>query len=181
MEKKNKKEFYKVAISALLASSVLLFTLLILHTNGVLIQIGKPSNGISHQVLSNSLLIVATVSLVYIVNDRVIKGVFIAVGALLILVPTIPSLLTDTEYVEFSSPDNNEEFVVMERGYGTLYQLSDSGLYMTYLTDFDTDDGYKPFSEGAYELEWREPDQLIIRYKFDYMSGSLDKEVSIDY
>jgi len=70
---------------------------------------------------------------------------------------------------------------VIERGYGRLYQLSNSGLYMTYLTDIKTDDGYKPFSEGAYKFEWEEPNRLIIHYMFDYMSGSLSKEILTKY
>ena len=64
--------------------------------------------------------------------------------------------------MKFSSPDNKEEFVVIDRGYGRLYQLLNSRLYMTYLTDINTDDGYKPFLEGAYKLEWEESYQLII-------------------
>jgi hypothetical protein len=181
VEKSNTKEFLKMAIFTFITSILLLFALLILNINGVFVQIGTPPNGISHQVLSNLLIIVAIVSLIYLLKDRVIKGIIIAIGAFFIIVPSLPNLLTEAEYTKFSSPDNKEEFVVIERGYGRLYQLSNSRLYMTYLTDINTDDGYKPFSEGAYKLEWEEPNQLIIHYKFDYMLDSLSKEISTKF
>lgn len=77
------------------------------------------------------LIIVAIVSLIYLFNDRGIKGIIIAIGVFFIIVLSLPNLLTEAEYTRFSSPDNKEEFVVIERGYGRLYQLSNSRLYMT--------------------------------------------------
>ncbi|KML42153.1 hypothetical protein LIS77_24225 [Cytobacillus firmus] len=181
MEKSNTKEFLKVAIITFIISILLLFALLTLQINGIFVQIGTPPNGISHQAIRNLLIIVAIVSLIYLFNDRGIKGIIIAIGVFFIIVPSLPNLLTEAEYTRFSSPDNKEEFVVIERGYGRLYQLSNSRLYMTYLTSINTDDGYKPFSDSAYKLEWEEPNQLIIYFKFDYMSDSLSKEISTKY
>lgn len=181
MGKSNTKELLKVAIIIFITSVLLLFALLTLQINGVFVHIGAPPNGISHQALSNLLIIVVIVSLIYLFNDTGIKGIIIAIGVFFIIVPSLPNLLTEAEYTRFSSPDNKEEFVVIERGYGRLYQLSNSRLYMTYLTSINTDDGYKPFSDSAYKLEWEEPNQLIIHYKFDYMSDSLSKEISTKY
>ncbi|MGD6843538.1 hypothetical protein ACQCVH_13580 [Bacillus infantis] len=131
--------------------------------------------------MSNLLIIVAIVSLIYFFNDKGIKGIIIALGVFFILVPSLPNLLIEAEYTRFSSPDNKEEFIVIERGYGRLYQLSNSKLFMTYLTSINTDDGYKPFSDSAYKLEWEEPNQLIIHYKFDSTLDSLSKKVSTRY
>lgn len=106
MEKSNKKEFLKLAIFTFVTSILLLFALLILNINGVFVQIGTPPNGISHQVLSNLLILVAIVSLIYLLKDRVIRGIIIAIGAFFIIVPSLPNLLTEAEYTKFSSPDN---------------------------------------------------------------------------
>ena len=181
MVEKNSKVFLKIAIFTFLISIFSLFALLILSINSVFVQIGKPPNGISHLTLSNFLIIVAIVSLIYLLKDRVIKGIIIAIGAFFIIKLSLPTLLTGAEYTIFSSPDNKEEFVVIERGIGHLYQLSNSGLYMTHLSEIDTDDGYRPISEGKYRLEWIEPNHLTIHYKFDYMSDSLDREISTNY
>lgn len=105
------------------------------------------------------------------VKDNVIRGVIIGIGLFFILIISLPVLLFETEYTYFSSPDNQEEFVVIERGVGKLYKLSDSRFYKTYITDIGTDDGYKPFADGAFELEWRtSPKELIIHYAFNYMN-----------
>ncbi|WP_080846281.1 hypothetical protein [Cytobacillus gottheilii] len=181
MEKSNTKEFSKVAIITFITSILFLFSLLTLQINGVFVQIGTPPNGISHQALSNLLIMLAIVSLIYLFNDRGIKGIIIAVGVFFIIVPSLPNLLIEAEYTRFSSPDNKEEFIVIERGYGRLYQLSNSRLYMTYLTSINTDDGYKAFSDSAYKLEWEEPNQLIIHYKFDSTLDSLSEKVSTRY
>ncbi|WP_047980680.1 hypothetical protein [Ornithinibacillus contaminans] len=180
MEKSNTKELFKIAVFTFIISILLLFTFILLSTNGINVQIGTPPTGISHNTISNLLIISAIASLTYLFKDRVIKAVIIVVGMFSIIIPSLPNLLSEAEYTTFSSPDNQEEFVVIERGYGRLYQLSNLGFYMTYLTDIKTDDGYKPFSEGAYKLEWEEPN-LIIHYRFDYMSDSLSKEISIKY
>ncbi|MBT2681954.1 hypothetical protein J7E38_23620 [Bacillus sp. ISL-35] len=178
MDKSNTKEFLKVAIITFITSILLLFTLLTLSINDVFVHIGTPPNGISHLALSNLLIIVAIVSLIYLFNDKGIKGMIIAIGVFFIILLSLPSLLFEAEYTKFSSPDSKEEFVVID---GRLYQLSNSRLYMTYLNSISTDDGYRPFSDGAYKLEWEEPNQLIIHYKFDPMSDSLNKEISIKY
>ncbi|MCA1042022.1 hypothetical protein LCM00_21220 [Bacillus infantis] len=181
MERSNTKEFLKVAIITFITSILLLFALLTLQINGVFVQIGTPPNGISHQALSNLLIIMAIVSLIYLFNDRGIKGIIIAIGVFFIIVPSLPNLLIEAEYTRFSSPDVKEKFIVIERGYGRLYQFSNSRLYMTYLTSINTDDGYKPFSDSAYKLEWEEPNQLIIHYKFDSTLDSLSEKVSTRY
>ncbi|WP_174735127.1 hypothetical protein [Mesobacillus harenae] len=138
MEKSNKKEFLKMAIITFITSILLLFALLTLQINGVLVHIGAPPGGISHLALSNLLIIVAIVSLIYLFEDKGIKGIIIAIGAFFIIVPSLPNLLFEAEYTKFSSPDSKEEFVVID---GRLYQLSNSRLYTTYLTSISTDDG----------------------------------------
>lgn len=70
MGKSNTKELLKVAIIIFITSVLLLFALLTLQINGVFVQIGAPPNGISHQALSNLLIIVVIVSLIYLFNRK---------------------------------------------------------------------------------------------------------------
>lgn len=86
-----------------------------------------------------------------------------------LFVLSLPGLLIDEEYTKFSSPDNKQNFIVIESGVGKLYKLSNSGLYMTFITTIRTDDGYKPFKDGGYKLEWISSDELVIHYAYDYM------------
>lgn len=88
---------------------------------------------------------------------------------------------SNAEYSTFSSPDKQERFLIIETGHSKIYQLSDAGLFITYVTNVRTDDGYKPFSNDAYHLEWKEPNKLLIQYVFDYMKPNNYEEVSIIY
>lgn len=165
---------FRVSIISFILSLALLFILFVLTTEGINIQIGIPPNGISHRILSFLLIIIAVISLVCMVKDNVIRVVIIGIGVFFILVIYLPIFFL--EYTHFSSTDNQEHFVVIEGGVGKLYKISDSGIYMNHITDFETDDGYKPFADGAYELEWNSPNELIIYYAFGYTSkDELDK------
>jgi hypothetical protein len=52
---------------------------------------------------------------------------------------------------------------------------------MTHLTDIRTDDGFKPFSDGAYQLEWKKTNELLVKYVFYYMSPENYHEVTVTY
>ena len=179
MKNSNTKFFLKIAIFILIISILILFALRILSDYGIYVQIGTPPNGISHMTFSNLFKVAAIVSLVYLCNHEVLKGIVAWVGIFLVVIPSFQ--LIEADYTSFSSPDDKEQFVVIERGYGRVYQISTSGLYMKYLTSTDTKRGYKPFSNGEYQLKWEEPNRLIIHYAFRYTSTDLDKEISIQY
>lgn len=179
MELSNTKKFVNIAIFILIISILVLFDLQIMSEKGLYVQIGTPPNGISHMTLSNLFKVAAIVSLVYLCNHETLRGIVAWVGIFFIVIPSFQ--LIEKDYTSFSSPDGKEQFVVIERGVGRLYQLSDSGLYMKFLTSIDTKRGYKPFSNGEYQLKWEEPNSLIIHYAFRHTSDSLDKEISIKY
>lgn len=166
-----------IAIIVLSSSIFLLLLLVFLNIKGIYVQIGTPPSGISQKALTIFLIIVIIISSVYLLKDKGIKGIIIGIGTFFIFMNILPDVLTGVEYTSFSSPDNEEKFVVIERGIGQLYKVSNSGLYMIFLTDIRTDDGYKPFSDGAYKLEWVSSEKLIIHYAFDYM----DKNIFDDY
>ncbi|PLR78627.1 hypothetical protein CU633_04275 [Bacillus sp. V3-13] len=171
----------KIATISLGSSMILLLILLVLDAKGIYVQLGPPSSGVSHHIISILLIIAAVISAVYLLKDRGMKWIAIGIGLFFISLTSVPELLTETEYTTFFSPDRNEKFVVIEKGYVKLYQLSNSGLFMTALTSFDTDRGYKPFSEGAYELEWVSPHTLIIHYAFDYRLETDFKTIEVQY
>lgn len=63
-----------------------------------------------------------------------------------------------------------------------MYQMSSTKLFMKHSADTRTDDGYQPFSEGAYQLKWKEPNEFVINSAFDYMSPDhYNQEVIIKY
>lgn len=158
----------KIAFIVLGASILLLLILLYMDTKGVYVQLGPPSSGISHTTLGIWLIIAAVGSAMYMLKDLGMRLIVIGIGLFFILIISSSNLFAEIKYTTFSSPDQSEKFVVIEKGYAMLYQISDSGLFMTALTKFDTDRGYKPFSEEAYELEWVSPNKLIIDYAYDY-------------
>jgi hypothetical protein len=171
----------RVAIIGLGVSVFLLLILLVMDTKGIYLQLGLPSRGISHRIISILLIIAAVISAIYLLKDAGMKWMAIGGGIFFILLTSVPNLVTETKYTMFSSPDQSEKFVVIEKGYAKLYQILDSGLFMTTLTKFETDRGYKPFSEGAYELEWVSPDTLIINYAFDYKLPTDYKTIELQY
>ncbi|TKC19622.1 hypothetical protein [Robertmurraya kyonggiensis] len=172
-----------IAIGVLITSTILIMLLYFLKSWGVYVQLGTPPQGVSLRILFILLTIVATVSGLYLSKDKIFD---ICIGALclfIILSNLFSWWLFDSNavYTIFSSPDKNEHFLVVETGYGTLYQLSSSGLFMTELAVIRTDDGYKPISKGAYRLEWKEQNKLIINYAFDYMAPNEYRKMNIEY
>lgn len=153
-----------------------------LQSQGRFIYIGTPPNGLSHLLIANNMIAVASGSLLYMIKDKAITVINVVVGAFfIIIIPSFPILMADTTYTTFSSPSGMEHFVVVVGEGNRLYQLSDSRLYMTYLTSIPTDDAYKPFSSWDYEVEWNAPNQLVIHYVFDYLSYTLDKKIPLPY
>ena len=63
-----------------------------------------------------------------------------------------------------------------------MYRMSSPKLFMKHSADTRTDVGYQPFSEGAYQLKWKESNEFVINYAFDYMSpDDYNQEVIIKY
>lgn len=159
----------RTAIISLVVSISILFTQLVMDTKGIYFQIGPPSKGIGHYTISTLLIIAAVISAVYMLRDNGMKWMAIGAGIFFIFFINIPNLLVETEYTTFSSPNQSEKFVAIEKGYVKLYQVSDTGFFLTALTEtsLNVDREYKPFSKGEYELEWESPNTLIIHYAYN--------------
>lgn len=180
---KRMKTFIKII---LVCSLIFLFILTLLSMNGIYIQLGIPSVGISHQFLNLLFIFTTVFSGVYLINykqkDKALKGIVAAIGLFLLIIPLLNWIMSsDAEYITFTSPDKKEKFLIIETGHGELYQLSDSKLFMIHLADINTDDGFKPFTNKAFKLEWEEPNKLFIHYAFDYMEPDKYQKISITY
>lgn len=84
--------------------------------------------------------------------------------------------------IVLASPDGEREVIVEEKsfllaGYGTFYQ-KENALLLEKLCDYPADDGFRPFSGGAYTAKWRE-NGLTVLYLFG--SGDVLKKVEIDF
>lgn len=182
----NNKKFFRPLIVCFIICISLLFVLLFLGEKGVYLQIGKPPGGIrSYQIncLLVVLLLISSGYLIHYIFNNLIITVFSTIvncfifSALLIIYFLH---LADVDYTTFSSPDNKEHFVVVERYYSEIFQLSNNGLYMTYLGTAESD-GYKPFLEGAYHLKWKNPNELVIDYSATPPSNFSSKQITLIY
>lgn len=73
-------------------------------------------------------------------------------------------------YFTLRSPEDRRTVIVEEEsrllyGGGRFYAPVCPGLMRRLDADYQTDDGFRPFSAGAYTLTW-EPDQLVVDYAF---------------
>jgi len=187
MESLTKRNYLMAAKITLVCSVILLMILIFLSIKNIYVQLGMPTGGISHQFLSGLCVISIILSANYLINyrikDKVIKGVVTGVGVFLLLlmifINWIPS--SNAKFTTFTSPDKKEVFVIKETGYGQLYQLSNSKFFMIHLVDIRTNNGYKPFSNHTYKLEWDSPDKLTILYVSDYMQPDNYEKISVSY
>ncbi|MBK3497077.1 hypothetical protein JFL43_19995 [Viridibacillus sp. YIM B01967] len=182
---KNKKLFQVLVVCFILSVSFLLL-LYFLTTKGIYIQIGTPPNGIHHYFLNCLLIFFTFLSGIYLIhykfNDKGLTIIAIGISSFISVFVLLYGLMTlEAKYTKFSSPNKQENFVVIETGHGEVYQLLNTGLFMTHLTDIRTDDGFKPFSDGAYQLEWKKTNELLVKYVFDYMSPENYHEVTVTY
>lgn len=182
MENSELKNFI-IAMSVFSASFLLIFILYFLKTNGIYIHIGTPPpSGISLTFIYGVLIITVAISGMCLTKSTIIRIFIGGICSLIILWNLIFSSLDFNEsYTTFSSPDKNEHFIVVEKGYGVIYQLSNSHLFMTELGKVRTDDGYQPFSEGAFKLKWEKQNQLLVQYAFTYSVQDRYKELLLEY
>lgn len=161
--------------------------MLFLSMNGVYLQIGFPPGGIPHYLLKCFFIFSACISSIYLIHNLFRnKGdtAIVVLFSFFILTFTFVTTLISSEakYTTFSSPNNQASFVVIETFHGEIYQMSNTRLFMKHLANTRTDDGYKPFSEGAYRLKWNEPNELVIKYAFNYMTpDDYSQEVTVKY
>lgn len=175
MKRFSQNGYNSFSLGSLIFSVTSLLIMLMLSKKGIYVFIGSPLWGIPYYFLYCLFIFVICVSSIDLVSskfeDKGLTAITI-VGSFFILAGTClyGLLMLDAGFTTFSSPNGREHFLVVETGTGNLYQLSNTHLFMTHLADIRTDDRFKPFSNEAYQLEWKNPNELVIKYGFDSMS-----------
>lgn len=87
----------------------------------------------------------------------------------------------EPRYFALHSPDGAHTVVAVEEswllgGWTYFYEPVCHGLMRKLDSSLSTDDGYRPFSNGTYELTW-ETDRLLVRY--DFGSGGVWKTCQV--
>ena len=81
------------------------------------------------------------------------------------------------KYFDFYSDDGQHHIVVKEQsmlfyGFGDIYEMTGPGI-MQQIGSYNTDDGYRPFTDKTYEFIWKE-DGFVLRHCFSF--GICDNE-----
>lgn len=106
----------------------------------------------------------------------------IIVELLLALYIWIFVIIQDNKYFKLVSEDSKHTIIVEEQsfllaGYGNFYEKKNF-LFVKKIGSYLTDDGYRPFSDNRYSVEWLE-DGAKITYGFG--SGGVEKEERLYY
>ncbi|CAM2077050.1 MAG: hypothetical protein NSGCLCUN01_01238 [uncultured Clostridium sp.] len=120
------------------------------------------------------------------VNKTLIKVIYNLV--VVILIPIIIfayiMLYSEYRYFTFKSPNKSNTLVVEEKtfllsGWSDVYEKK-YGIFIKQIEgEISNDDGFRPFSSGAYTLQWKNDDTVIIGYSFG--SGDVWKTEEINF
>lgn len=89
----------------------------------------------------------------------------------------------DTYYFYFKAPDGTNTLVVEEgsfllAGWSNFYERKSTFFIKDLKEQINTDDGYRPFSDGHYTLDWIDDTTIDLRY--DFGTGDIEeKEIRI--
>ncbi|MBR4858959.1 MAG: hypothetical protein IKU08_07220 [Clostridia bacterium] len=114
-------------------------------------------------------------------HKAVIAVVSFAVSVLLMIeVVFIYSRQPEYEYFKIVSDDKQHEIIIKEGSYllsgaGAFYEKT-SPITMVKIGEYSTDDGYRPFSDNRYEIDWNE-NGFEVTYSFD-SSAKTKKETA---
>lgn len=91
-------------------------------------------------------------------------------------------IIHDNQYFKLVSEDSKHTIIVEEQsfflaGYGNFYEKKNL-LFVKKIGSYITDDGYRPFSDNRYSVEWLE-DGAKITYGFG--SGGIEKVETLYY
>lgn len=154
-----KNKLLNVPMIILIISLILGITMLVLNGNGVYL-IKQHAIGL---ILPFIIGFSAILSLKYLFKDKIIRRTFIVLIIFMLIIPLLNIIFSwNIDYTTFSSPDNQAEFQVEETGGAKIFQVDKNGLFKYYKTSIMSDDGFKTFSKGAYNLEWKSDNILTI-------------------
>lgn len=106
----------------------------------------------------------------------------IVIELLLVLYIELFVVIHDNKYFKLVSEDSKHTIIVEEQsfllaGYGNFYEKRNL-LFVKKIGSYLTDDGYRPFSDNRYSVEWLE-DGAKITYGFG--SGGIEKVENLYY
>lgn len=107
-----------------------------------------------------------------------VSGGFIVLAVL--FVSLLMGFITEPRYYVYHSPNQQDAIVIEEEafllaGYGNVYVM-ENAFFMKQAGDYTTDDGYRPFMNNDFKLEWGE-DEVTVIYGFGSMGEQ--KEVVV--
>ena len=107
-----------------------------------------------------------------------VSGGFIVLAVLFVCLWV--GFITEPRYYVYHSPNQQDTIVIKEEafllaGYGSIY-VKENAFFMKRAGDYTTDDGYRPFQNDDYQLEWGE-DEVTVTYGFGSMG--VQKEIDI--
>lgn len=113
--------------------------------------------------------------------NLILVGIII-VELILALYIWIFVIIHDNKYFTLVSEDSKHKIIVEEQsfllaGYGNFYEKKHL-FFVRKIGSYITDDGYRPFSDNRYSVEWLD-DGAIIKYGFG--SGGIEKEERLYY
>lgn len=107
-----------------------------------------------------------------------VSGGFIVLAVLFVCLWV--GFITEPRYYVYHSPNQQDTIVIKEEafllaGYGSMY-VKENAFFMKRVEGYSTDDGYRPFQNDDYQLEWGE-DEVTVTYGFGSMG--IQKEIVI--
>ncbi len=174
------KLIYIILVAILLISILCKIVLLCLSSNEVYIYLNRIVNNEIQQYLLYIGIIDLTTFLILILKSKIQKSIITIVCMIsLVGISVLNGGLwePDKSYFEFRSPDNKtiiiEESSWLQGGWSKVYQKINSNIICGLNGNISTDDGYRPFSNNDYAIEWS-----INSVKITYGFGSEDIQKS---
>ncbi len=155
------KKLYIIFALLFLLSTFCKVILSYLSSINVYLYFNRIVNNEIQEYLLYIMIIVASIFLIFTIKIKVLKVVLIIACIFLIIVTYIFSGIfgeSDSTYFEFKSPNNKviviEECSWLLGGWSNVYQKMSSNIIIGLSGNISTDDGYRPFSNHEFNLEW---------------------------
>lgn len=120
------------------------------------------------------------------IRYKIIAVIISAVPAFGVLLYSVMllALASVGTYFEYTSDDKTHEIVVNEcsfllGGWGEIYEKT-SFCTMKQVGEYTTDDGYMPFTQGAFYFVWNEND-FELHYNYGAVNGGEYRTVKMEY
>jgi len=188
---KNKSNIVLIMLSVLLLVFAGALKIVLNNWNLSLYLFNMTSQGIMSVSLAISIVCIAVLLSRYLWRSKTkgqihailywfvqVSGGFIVLAVLFVCLCV--GFITEPRYYVYHSPNQQDTIVIKEEafllaGYGSIY-VKENAFFMKRAEGYSTDDGYRPFQNDDYQLEWGE-DEVTVTYGFGSMG--VQKEILI--